>query len=127
MPKIPKEQLPPYGPKRKGRRTGKYHPAAASRARQGGTRQGDCASGDDDADGEPLRKFLTGPQVCARYSISEMSLWRWLQNRTLGFPAPTLIVHERRYWDEEILRQWELQRIVSAAGPSPRRFREEGH
>ena len=110
MPKIPKEQLPPYGPKLKGC----YHPAAASRTRQGGTRQGDRASGDDDADGDPLRKFLTGPQVCARYSISDMSLWRWLQNPTLGFPPPTLIVHQRRYWDEEVLRQWELQRIVES-------------
>ena len=61
-------------------------------------RQGARPIGDEGADSELPRKFLTGPQVCARYSISDMSLWRWLQSPTLGFPAPTLIVHQRRYW-----------------------------
>ena len=43
------------------------------------------------------RIHLTGPQVCARYSITDMSPWRWLQDRDLGFPQPALRVRERRY------------------------------
>lgn len=75
-------------------------------------RQGDRA---DDDDAEPQRKFLTGPAVCQRYSISDMSLWRWLQDASLGFPPPTLLVRGRRFWDEAILRKWEEQRIGRAS------------
>jgi hypothetical protein len=41
--------------------------------------------------------------VRARYdSISDMTLWRWINDPTLGFPQPT-IIRNRRYWDEEAL------------------------
>ena len=63
-----------------------------------------------DANSKP-RKFLTGPQVCARYAITDMSLWRWLHDPELGFPQPSLIVQRRRFWDENILRAWELTRV----------------
>lgn len=108
MPKIPKDQLPPYGPahKRSSRQAGN-HPVAAPHKRQG-----DRASGDEDEDGKP-RKYLTGPQVCARYSITDMTLWRWLQDPALGFPQPTLIVRQRRFWDEAVLRDWEFKRIAA--------------
>jgi predicted DNA-binding transcriptional regulator AlpA len=75
-------------------------------------RQGDRASGDDGGD-VPPRKFLTGPQVCERYSITDMSLWRWLDDPALNFPKPTMIVQRRRFWDEAILRKWELSRIAA--------------
>jgi predicted DNA-binding transcriptional regulator AlpA len=107
MPPIPKDQRSPFPGKRERERKAKHRSAASPR-----TRQGDRGSGDEDADGEPPCKFLTGPQVCARYSISDMSLWRWLQDPLLNFPPPTFVVRRHRFWDEAILRQWELRRIV---------------
>jgi predicted DNA-binding transcriptional regulator AlpA len=61
-------------------------------------RRGDRGSGDDDE--AASRRFLTGPAVCERYHISDMSLWRWLKDATLNFPQPALLVRGRRYWAE---------------------------
>jgi predicted DNA-binding transcriptional regulator AlpA len=72
-------------------------------------RQGDRGSGSD----EPApRRFLTAPQVHERYNISDMSLWRWLENRDLDFPKPALIIQRRRYWLESDLLAWERVRIA---------------
>jgi predicted DNA-binding transcriptional regulator AlpA len=71
-------------------------------------RQGDRSSADDDGP----RKFLTGPQVCQRYAISDMSLWRWLQDAELSFPQPALRVRDRRYWLESDLVRWELSHVL---------------
>lgn len=50
---------------------------------------------------------LTGPQVCARFgNISDMTLWRWLNNRALGFPSP-LVINRRRYWRLAEIEAWE--------------------
>ena len=116
MSKKPAAQCSPHelalrGKRARKRRLGKDRAVAGPRARQG-----DRASGDSDADTNgTLRKFLTGPQVCERYSISDMSLWRWLQDASLRFPPPTFVVRGRRFWDEEILRTWEMQRIGRAS------------
>jgi len=52
-------------------------------------------------------RYLTGPEVCWRYSISDMSLWRWLGDDKLGFPKPAMKVRDRRYWREQDLIDWE--------------------
>lgn len=31
--------------------------------------------------------------------ISDMSLWRWIESETLGFPKP-LYIQRRRFWEE---------------------------
>ena len=67
---------------------------------------------------EPERRFLTGPQVCARYNISDMGLWRWLRDPELQFPQPSMVVKGRRYWSEHALIQWERS---AATRQSPRR------
>jgi predicted DNA-binding transcriptional regulator AlpA len=59
----------------------------------------------------PPRRFLTGPEVCQRYGISNMSLWRWLSDSEIAFPQPALRVRERRYWDEATLVEWERSHI----------------
>jgi hypothetical protein len=46
-----------------------------------------------------------------RYGISDMSLWRWLQDSKLKFPPPALRVRERRYWLEADLIAWERSRL----------------
>jgi predicted DNA-binding transcriptional regulator AlpA len=55
--------------------------------------------------------FLTAPAVCARYSISRMGLWRWLEDWQLAFPKPALRVRGRRYWREADLTAWDRSHI----------------
>lgn len=50
--------------------------------------------------------FLTGPQVLARYSITEMTLWRWLKDQRVGFPQP-MVVNRRRFFCLDDLIAWE--------------------
>jgi hypothetical protein len=52
-------------------------------------------------------KYLTGPQVRARYNVSSMCLWRWLGDPKLAFPQPALRINRRRYWREDDLIRWE--------------------
>jgi len=54
-------------------------------------------------------KYLPGREVSNRYGVSDMTLWRWLQNAELKFPKPT-VINRRRYWLLEELEQWERAR-----------------
>ena len=56
-----------------------------------------------------LREYLPAGQVRARYGVSDMSLWRWLRDPKLGFPAP-IKIHNRRYWKLSDLQAWEATR-----------------
>jgi hypothetical protein len=49
------------------------------------------------------KRYLRAAQVRARYGgISDMTLYRWLQNPELNFPQPEY--HGRdRFWDEALL------------------------
>ena len=47
--------------------------------------------------------------------ISDMSLWRWLDNSTMNFPKP-IRVQRRRYWKEgEVIGWLEAQSTTIAA------------
>lgn len=46
---------------------------------------------------ETDKPYLPASQVRARYGVSEMSIWRWLRDERLGFPAP-IRINGRRYW-----------------------------
>lgn len=61
-----------------------------------------------------LDVFLTAPQVRQRYSVSEMTLWRWLKNADLHFPQP-IVINRRRYFREVDLIEWERARAGRAA------------
>jgi predicted DNA-binding transcriptional regulator AlpA len=50
--------------------------------------------------------YLLAKQVRARYGVSDMCLWRWLHNETLGFPQPILL-GKRRFWKIAELEVWE--------------------
>ena len=54
-------------------------------------------------------RFLGASDVCRRYSISTMSLWRWLRDADLQFP-PSIWVRRRRFWREADLVKWERSR-----------------
>ena len=56
-------------------------------------------------------RFVTGPGICARYQITDMSLYRWLADEQLGFPQPAMRVNGRRFWLETDLLAWELSRL----------------
>lgn len=58
--------------------------------------------------------YLTGPQVCERYGISQMSLHRWLNRPELGFPKP-MTVCRRRYFREADLIDWERRQAGRVA------------
>lgn len=56
--------------------------------------------------------FLTSRQVMDRYGgISQMTLWRWLQDDDLSFPKP-LRIQRYRYWRLADILAWEDQQLV---------------
>jgi hypothetical protein len=57
--------------------------------------------------------YLPAAAVRARYSVSDMSLWRWLRDVELGFPQP-LRINGRRFWKVSDLEAFEAAR---APGP----------
>jgi predicted DNA-binding transcriptional regulator AlpA len=59
--------------------------------------------------------LLPAGMVRARYNVSDMSIWRWLNDDRLGFPKP-LRIHNRRFWRLADLRAWEASQEVSHDG-----------
>ena len=66
-----------------------------------------------------LREYLPAGQVRARYGVSDMSLWRWLRDPRLNFPAP-IKIHKRRYWKLTELEAWEASRSIAGMEPAVR-------
>lgn len=50
--------------------------------------------------------FLTGPQVQTRYQKSHVTIWRWMRDPALGFPAP-IQINRMNYWRLSDLEAWE--------------------
>lgn len=46
-------------------------------------------------------------------NISEMTLWRWMQNERLAFPKP-IVIQRRRYWRKEEVTAWLDQRALAS-------------
>lgn len=44
--------------------------------------------------------------------VSQMTIWRWLQDESLGFPQPT-VIRSRRYWDANEIEEFR-NRMVGA-------------
>jgi len=55
--------------------------------------------------------YLPAGAVRARYGVSDMSIWRWLQDEALGFPAP-IRINRRRFWKLTELEAWEASRAT---------------
>jgi predicted DNA-binding transcriptional regulator AlpA len=54
--------------------------------------------------------YLKATQVRERYGgISDMTLWRWLRDKELGFPKPR-VINRMRYWNDSELTEWEHAR-----------------
>ena len=44
------------------------------------------------------KRLVPDPEVCGRYGVSAMTLWRWDQDQNLNFPKPVRI-RRRKYRD----------------------------
>lgn len=51
-------------------------------------------------------------EICG--GISDMSLWRWLNDPAMAFPRP-LVISRRRYWREADIANWIAERERAAA------------
>lgn len=60
------------------------------------------------------KQYLTSAQVMSRYSISEMTLFRWQKSEKLGFPKP-MVVNRRKFFRVEDLTAWERERARVSA------------
>ena len=50
-------------------------------------------------------------EICG--GISDMSLWRWLNDPKMGFPKP-IVIQRRRYWREADVMSWIGERATAA-------------
>ena len=65
----------------------------------------------------PPQTYLQSSAVRARYGVSDMTIWRWLHNNELGFPAP-LRINGRRFWRLSQLEAWEASRSAESGESS---------
>lgn len=60
------------------------------------------------------KTFLTGPQVQARYQKSHVTIWRWVRDPDLAFPAP-MQINRLNYWRLSDLEAWEAAQADKVA------------
>lgn len=60
-------------------------------------------------------KYLTGPQVRARYNVSESQFWRWERDERVGFPKPLRMGYRTKLYSLEEIESWERRRAAMAA------------
>lgn len=74
---------------------------------------GECSAPDPGHESNPHRRIRAAVvrQMCG--GISDMTLWRWLENPELNFPRP-IYIGRRRYWREADIVVWLEAREVSA-------------
>jgi predicted DNA-binding transcriptional regulator AlpA len=70
--------------------------------------------------------YLPAADVRKRYGVSDMSLWRWLNNEALGFPRP-IRINKRRFWRLNQLEGWEASRASSQRSMVPEIFARSFH
>lgn len=44
--------------------------------------------------------------------VTNMCLWRWQRDPRVQFPAPDLIINNRRYWKAGTIRRWKAERAT---------------
>jgi predicted DNA-binding transcriptional regulator AlpA len=58
--------------------------------------------------------FLPARRVWQRYGVTSMTLYRWLHDETMGFPAPVYF-GRFRYWRAADLEAWERRQVRTKA------------
>jgi hypothetical protein len=60
--------------------------------------------------------LLTSTQVRARVgNVSAMCIWRWTRNEKVQFPAPDVVINNRKYWYAATIRAFNTSRSAKAA------------
>lgn len=60
------------------------------------------------------KTYITAPDVCKRFSISQMSLWRWIGDEKLQFPRP-LRIRNRRFFRLDEIQAFEARQRAGQA------------
>ena len=60
----------------------------------------------DDGCAEHSNRYLSAPKVMERLGVSQMTLWRWLHDPSMGFPKPHRF-SRNRHWNLCELIAWE--------------------
>ncbi len=58
--------------------------------------------------------FLPARHILDRYRISQMTLWRWLADDSMGFPKPVYL-GRYRYWRIADIEAWEAAQETRGA------------
>ena len=48
---------------------------------------------------ETKKQYIPAGEVCSRFGVTQMTLWRWLKDDELGFPQPAMTIRKRRFFD----------------------------
>lgn len=60
------------------------------------------------------KKYAPSKVVRERYGVSDMSLWRWVRDKKMGFPQP-IIINRRKFWDFDDLDAFDERQRGAAA------------
>lgn len=73
------------------------------------------------------KKLIPDPQVCHRYQVTPMTIWRWDHDPRLAFPKP-IYIRGRKYRDERELDAFDelCREKPHDASASPNGSREVG-
>lgn len=58
--------------------------------------------------------FLPARHVRERYRVSDMTIWRWLRDDSVGFPQPVYL-GRYRYWRVSDIEAWEVSQAKKGA------------
>ncbi|ODS02085.1 hypothetical protein AUC71_02435 [Methyloceanibacter marginalis] len=56
--------------------------------------------------------FLPAAAVRARYSVADVTIWRWMRNERMNFPKPMYANSRHRLWRLADLERWEESRTI---------------
>lgn len=66
------------------------------------------------ADDSKGRLYIPDTDVCKRYGITPMTLWRWDHDPDMGFPKPIRLGKRRKYRVLSELEAWERARAAKS-------------
>ena len=75
-------------------------------------------SNDVTVDAKSSDRLLQAEEVREKLgNISDMTLWRWLDDPDMGFPKP-IYLRRRRFWRQSVLLAWIDERAAASCDPS---------
>jgi hypothetical protein len=67
--------------------------------------------------GPPLTDdtLMSSRQICRRFNIAQMTLWRWRHADDVEFPHPTMRISTRDYWTWGSIHRWQAKHVARQA------------